>query len=354
MKKIILIILLIIPINIKALETSATSAILMDTDSKRILYSKNIHDVRSVASISKIMTSIVALENIDIEKEITVGDEIESAYGSGIYIKQGEHIKIKDLLYGLMLRSGNDAAHAIAKNVGGTIENFVKMMNDKAKEIGMKNTEFNNPSGLDEQKGNYSTSYDMGLLISYAIKNSTFKQIVSTKKHTVETDMNVYSWTNKNKLLFNYKYATGGKTGYTEIARRTLVETATKDNLKLAAVTLNDGNDFKDHEDMFEYGFNNYKNYKIIESGNIGIIDDYYLAKETYINDSFTYPLTESEKDNIVLKIMIENKIVEGKIGKIEVYLAEEKIHEQDLYVRKKEKRKSIIEKIKEWFKNDK
>ena len=151
-----------------------------------------------------------------------------------------------------MLRSGNDAALAIAKYVGGDVETFVKMLNEKAREIGMKNTTFNNPSGLDEKKGNMSTAYDMALLMSYAIKNDEFKKIVGTKKHTVKTNMNYYSWTNKNKLLFNYKYTTGGKTGFTEIARRTLVTSASKNNINLVAVTLNDGNDFYDHINMYE------------------------------------------------------------------------------------------------------
>ena len=129
-----------------------------------------------------------------------------------------------------MMRSGNDAALAIAHYVGGNVDNFVEMMNKKAKEIGMKNTEFNNPSGLDEEKGNYSTAYDMAKLASYAIKNDEFKKITGTKKYKLKTNMNTYIWNNKNKMLTMYKYSTGGKTGYTEIAKRTLISYATKDN----------------------------------------------------------------------------------------------------------------------------
>ena len=285
MKKIIIIsiILLLIPLNIKAIETSATSAILVDTDSGRILYSKDIHNRRSIASISKIMTAILAIESGKLEDTITIGDEIIDAYGSGIYIKQNEHLKLKDLVYGLMLRSGNDAALSIAKYVGGSVDNFVVMMNEKAKKLGMTNTTFNNPSGLDEEKGNFSTAYDMSLLISYAIKNEQFKEITGTKKYNLETDMNVYSWTNKNKLLFSYKYTTGGKTGFTQIARRTLVTTATKDNLNLAVVTLNDGNDFQDHKNLFEYGFNTYTKYRILTSGTITIPDEKYYLNEEFI-----------------------------------------------------------------------
>ena len=299
------------------------------------------------------MTAIIAIESNKLDDIVEIGNEIEKAYGSGIYIKQHEHLKLIDLVYGLMLRSGNDAALSIAKYVGGTIEEFVIKMNEKAKELGMKNTTFNNPSGLDEEKGNYSTAYDMSLLISYAIKNETFKKIVGTKKHTLETDMNVYSWTNKNKLLFSYKYTTGGKTGFTEIARRTLVTTASKDNLNLAVVTLNDGNDFLDHKNLFEYGFNNYTNYQILKKGTINIPDEkYYQNKEIYIENNYSYPLKETETNSITLKYVIDKNIKENQIGKIEVYLGDKIIHEEKLLIKEKEKKKkTLLTKIKELFK---
>lgn len=358
MKKIIIIcIILLIPVRIKAIDTSANSAILVDTDSGRILYSKDIHNKRSVASISKIMTAIIAIESNKLDNIVEIGPEITDAYGSGIYIKQQEHISLENLVYGLMLRSGNDAALAIAKYVGGNIETFVEMMNKKAQEIGMKNTKFNNPSGLDEEDdGNISTAYDMSLLISYAIKNDKFKKIVGTKNHNVETDMNYYSWTNKNKLLFNYKYATGGKTGFTQKARRTLVTTATKDNLNLAVVTLNDGNDFQDHEKLFEYAFENYTNYQILKKGTLTIPDDkIYENKQLYIENDYIYPLLESEKEDILIKYKLE-KNPNKQAGTVEVYLADKLLHEETIYIKTKQKqKKTILQKIKDWFKkNDK
>ena len=178
MKKIIIfLIILLIPVNVSAYSSSATSTILMDTDNNRILYANNVHAVRSIASISKIMTCIVAIENSNIDDIVTVNDSIKGSYGSGIYITIGEELTLKDLLYGLMLRSGNDAALMIADYVGGSVENFVDLMNKKAKEIGMNNTTFNNPSGLDSDKGNYSTAYDMAILTSYAMKNEIYKEI---------------------------------------------------------------------------------------------------------------------------------------------------------------------------------
>ena len=222
--------LFIFPLNVNAVSTSAQAAILLDQDSNRILYSKNIDTVRSVASISKIMTGILAVESGKMDRTVTINDVVLRAYGSGIYVKVGERLKLRDLVYGLMLRSGNDAALAIADYVSGDVDKFVEMMNAKAKEIGMKNTTFHNPSGLDEEEevGNYSTAYDMALLMSYAMKNEDFKKIVGTKKYTLKTNKNNYIWYNKNKLLQTYQYATGGKTGYTQKARRTLVSTASK------------------------------------------------------------------------------------------------------------------------------
>ena len=354
--KVIVVLFIIFPINIKAIETSATSAILMDMDSKRILYSKNIHNVRSIASISKIMTAIVAIENANIKDKVTIGDEINKAYGSGIYIKQGEVLTLEDLIYGLMLRSGNDAALAIAKYVGGSVEKFIEMMNETAVKIGMKNSTFNNPHGLDEEDGgNLSTAYDMALLTSYAMKNETYRKIVSTKKYTLETNMNVYLWNNKNKLLKNYKYTTGGKTGFTEIARRTLVTTATKDNINLVTVTLNDGNDFEDHKNLFEYAFEKYNNYQILEKGNIQIYDDkYYDRYNLYIKNDFKYLLEKSETQSIVLSFQLEkdrNIKENNEVGKVNVLLGDKIIHTEKIYVSEKTKnKKSIFQKIKEWF----
>lgn len=357
MKKFILFLLLIIPITVNGIETSARSAILMDLDSNRILYEKNINEVRSVASISKIMTAVIAIESGKLDNKVTIGDEINKAYGSGIYIKVGEILTLRDLLYGLMLRSGNDAAVAIAHYVGGSVEKFVEMMNQKAKEIKMTNTTFNNPSGLDEDKGNYSTAYDMALLTSYAMKLDEYKEITGTKKYTLTTNKNVYSWINKNKLLSIYKYTTGGKTGFTEIAKRTLVTTASKDNINLVVVTLNDGNDWQDHENLFEYGFSNYTKLKILEKGKISIYDEtYYSHYELYIENDYNYLLSNSEQSNLIFKYELEKKrIIKNKdqVGILNIYLGDKKIHEEKIFVSEISKeKKSFFDRIKEWFVN--
>ena len=233
---------------------TASQYILMDATTGRVLRGKNYNTPMLIASITKILTCVLAIESLKLDDIVVVDDIVNSSYGSGIYIEIGEEISLRSLLYGLMLRSGNDAAVMIAKFVGGDIENFVVQMNAKAREIGMSNSIFVNPSGLDNTDGgNYSTAYDMALLTKYAMQNDEYRKIVSTKTYTVKTNKKTYVWKNKNKLLFSYEYTTGGKTGFTEHARRTLVTTATKNNMNVVVVTLNDPNDFKEHKEAFEY-----------------------------------------------------------------------------------------------------
>lgn len=354
MKKVLLLILsllMLVPLRVKGIY--ATSAIVMDMDSKRILYSSNIHNIRSVASISKVMTAILAIKSGKIDDEVTMGEEILTSYGSGIYIKVGEKMTLKDLVYGLMLRSGNDAALAIAQYVGGSIENFVNMMNNKAKELGMKNTTFHNPHGLESPKGNYSTAYDMAILTSYAMQDKLYQTIVGTKHHTVKTNYNYYDWDNKNKLLTMYEYATGGKTGYTEIAKRTLITTATKNKLNLVVVTLNDGNDFNDHISLHEEAFANYTKYTILKKGIINIVNEnYYKDGYLYLKEQYSYPLLENEKNSIILKFDLKKKTkykTGDQVGTVRVFIGDNELYETGVYIKLK-KEISWWEKFKLWF----
>ena len=198
-------------------------------------------------------------------------------------------------------------------------------MNEKAKEIGMKNTYFNNPTGLDEDTKNYSTAYDMALLMRYANSNKLFKKIVSTKRYKLNTNKNSYSWKNKNKLLFTYKYTTGGKTGFTKKARRTLVTSASKKGLKLIVVTLNDPEDFLDHKRFYEYGFDNYEYYKIFDKDKINI-------KNIYALDDYYYPITRKEKEIISIDYKIKNKKSGGFIGYAYIKLGSKLVHKEKLY----------------------
>lgn len=357
MKRLIFLLILFFPFSVLAYDTSAKAAILMDMDSGRVIYGKNVHYVQSVASISKIMTAIVAIENGDIEKEVMIGDEVLKAYGSGIYVQIGEKIKLEDLLYGLMLRSGNDAAIAISVFVAGDTGKFVKLMNEKAKEIGMKNTTFNNPSGLDEEKGNFSSAYDMALLMSYAMKNKEFRKITGTKDHTVKTNKNVYKWHNKNKLLSTYRYTTGGKTGFTKIAKRTLVTSASKDDVNLTVVTINDGDDFNDHKSLYEEAFSEYGSYRILNKGVINIIgENYYEKDELYLKKDFNYLLRENEKNIVKFKYEVNKKRnykTGDNVGLVKVYLGDKVVHEENIYVKKNKEKKGFWDTFLSWFKHD-
>ena len=294
----------------------------------------------------KIMTATVALENSDVNKIITAGDEVLKMYGTNIYIELNERMSLKDLLYGLMLRSGNDAAVVIANGVSGSEEKFVKLMNDKASEIGMRNTTFNNCHGLDEETENYSTAYDMALLSRYIYnKSSLYRKITSTYKYKLETDQKSYLWYNRNKLLKSYKYCISGKTGYTPRAGKTLVSVAKKNNLTLTAVSLKDPNHYESQKELYEYVFSKYKNYEIINKDNFSIDQEYYHDK-LYIKESFYYPLTENELTKIKTLVKItklNNYNNNDKVGEIVIKFNGSTIKKINIYVKKEKKKNSFF-----------
>ncbi len=360
MKKLLILgVILFFPLKVSAL--SAQNIVAMDMDTHRTLYEKNAHNPHLIASISKIMTCIVAIELADLESEVTPTTTILKSFGSGIYIEVGEKIKLKDLLYGLMLRSGNDAALAISEYVGGTVDNFVKLMNEKAKSLGMNNTTFINPHGLEnkEGKGNMSTAYDMALLSSYAMQNETYRNIVSTKNYKATSSTKTYSWTNKNKLLTMYEYTTGGKTGFTEKARRTLVSTAQKGDKNITIVTLNDPDDWQDHKNLYETLFKEYKRVKVVSKDQFKIENEtYYKQEELYIKEDIYVLVNDLEKNAISIAYEL-NKIPnyknDTKVGTIKIKLKDQVIKEEDIFVRKKEatKKTTFWQKILGWLKHD-
>lgn len=346
MKKIFLILLIFIPIKIYAL--SASSYVVMDYDSARVIEGSNIDNKKLIASTTKIMTAIIALENADINQEVEVSSDVLKAYGSAIYIEVGEKLTLKDLLYGLILRSGNDAAIEIARVVSGSMDDFVKLMNEKAIELDMKNTLFINNHGLEDNQGNgnISSAFDMALLMRYALNNDVFKKITSTKRYTVKSSYKTYDWYNKNRLLNEYKYCIGGKTGFTKKARRTLVTAASKDNKTLIIVTLNDPNDFTNHKNLYEENFKKYDLVKILNKntfkidnvnykGNLYIKDDYkiLLTKDEVNKIEINYELNEANnyKNNDEIGyalIKLDNKI----LGKVPIYIStiKEEINEDN------------------------
>lgn len=340
--------------NCYASTETANQYILMDQQTGRILAGKNYNNKALIASITKIMTAVIAIESGKLDKTITVDDTILKSYGSGIYIEVGEKLTLRELLYGLMLRSGNDAALMCAKYVGGTVDNFVKQMNKKANELGMINTTFVNPSGLDNSdSGNYSTAYDMALLTKYAMKYEDYRKIVSTKSYTLKTNKKTYVWKNKNKLL-NYDYVTGGKTGYTEKAKRTLVSTASRDNINLIVVTIRDSDDWNTHKSLYEETFANYKSYKFLDKNKFKISKDKYYKGKLYIKNDVYIPVREDELNKISGKVKLKkiSKYKNGtKVGKYQIYLDKSLLYEEDIYIKvKNSKKASKASKIKELF----
>ncbi len=335
---IILLILLNNYIHAEELDISAQSAILIDAKSKRILYEHNPHIKLPMASTTKIMTALLALEKGKLDDKIEINKSAVGVEGSSIYLKEGEIISLEDLLYGLMLRSGNDSAVAIAEYIGEGMENFVEQMNQRAREIGANNTNFMNPHGL-HHDNHYTTSYDLALITSKALEYDKFKEIVSTKVWKANRQANNIFY-NKNKTLWDYEGGDGVKTGYTTKSGRCLVTSATREGTQLIAVVLNDGNWFEDCYKLMDYGFNNYKSYLIFDKGQfvkkIPVIDGEKDKVTAVISDFFQYPLSEEELDKVSISIdlprTVSAPIKEGeKLGQIKVYLNGIMIHKEDI-----------------------
>ncbi|PTQ55900.1 MAG: D-alanyl-D-alanine carboxypeptidase [Candidatus Carbobacillus altaicus] len=275
---------------------SARSAALIDVESGRILYGKDIDRELPIASLTKVMTAIVAIEEGDLNDVVTASPRAVGVDGSSIYLQQGETMRLNDLLYGLMLRSGNDAAVAIAEHIGGSEPGFVQLMNEKAAWLGLSHTHFVNPHGLDEE-GHYSSARDLAVLSAYALKNPVFQEIVKTTKTTAPLPGAAWErlWINKNKLLRLYPGADGIKTGYTEQAKRCLASSATRNGIQLAAIVLNDGNDWGDSMALLDYGFTNFQWVRLADPLTPLIEQDGVKTYRLTVRRPFVYPLAEDE-----------------------------------------------------------
>lgn len=243
----------------EAIGTSAEAHVLIDADTGLVLSAQSENKKMKMASTTKIMTALLTLEKAEKENSVVTFREDMVAEGSSMYLAVGDKLRLTDLAAGMMMASGNDAANAAALYISGSFENFAKLMNNRASEIGMKNSSFVTPSGLDDEE-HYSTAYDMALLMREAMKNKSFAALTSCTEKTVEFVYpdKVTTYANHNRLLKSYAYCTGGKTGYTEAAGRCLVTSAEKDGVSLIAVTLNAPDDWADHKALYEYGFSLY------------------------------------------------------------------------------------------------
>lgn len=236
------------------IKVSAKAAALYNPEMGTFLYTKNENERLSMASTTKIMTAIIAIENSDLDKIITVDDRAIGIEGSSIYLQREEEISIHSLLYALMLKSANDAAAALAYEISGSIEEFSVLMNEKAEALGLTNTSFQNPHGLDSPD-HYTSARDLAVLSSYAISNPTFKEICSTRKARIESSLQTRILVNHNKLLVQYDGCVGIKTGYTKKSGRSLATAAEKNGITLICITINAPDDWNDHKKLFDFGF---------------------------------------------------------------------------------------------------
>lgn len=295
-------------------KVNAISAVIVDGDTGRILWGKNENKPMAMASTTKIMTALVALENSDIKKETTVSKNATLASPVKMHLSVGEKMTIEQLLYAMMLQSYNDSAVAVAEAVGGSVEKFCTMMNEKAKEIGCSDTVFETPNGLD--KGNHhSTAEDMSKIGVYALKNQNLMKIMNTRDYTFKSSKTTYSFVNKDRLLSEYEGAIGMKTGFTGKAGHCFVGAANRGDITLVSVVLASGwgtagksRKWIDTKALLNYGFNNYKKYSIIngsEKMNISIDKAEKEIAELKYEDSVDLLLSENEKANL----KIENEL---------------------------------------------
>lgn len=308
-------------------DISAQSAALIDVESGRLLLEKNSTKRMRIASLTKIMTAIVAIEHGNINDLVKTSDNAYGKEGSSIYLKRGETLRLEDMLYGLMLRSGNDAAVAIAEHVGGSVEGFAHLMNEKARYIGMTQSHFTNPHGLDDSNNHYSTARDMALLTAYALRNPVFKKIVSTKLKNIPNQGEKWDrrLLNKNKMLHMYQGADGVKTGYTKLAKRCLASSATRNGQQLAVIVLNAPDDWDDSAKWMDYGFSHYPKTELVKMKEaVKVKDEEQSEKTYYAIRSFSYPLHAEEKEDIKKEVkfidhkpMIEMKLKNQVIGRV-------------------------------------
>ena len=285
---------------LRANAVSAESAILLDGQTGRVIYEKNADAQSLIASTTKIMTALIVCEQCNVLDRVRIPKEAVGIEGSSMYLQEGEVLTVQELLYGLMLRSGNDAAVALAIYCSGTVEGFAQLMNDKAHRLGMRNSHFANPHGLDSP-GHYSTARDMAVLSAYAMQNPIFLQTVSTKSVAIGSRV----LRNHNKLLWLVEGADGIKTGYTKAAGRILVSSATRQGRRLIVVTINDPDDWKDHADLMTMGFEQYRVCKIVTAGDVvGTLEVAGGASgsvELLAAEDFYYPIATGEQPEIVL-----------------------------------------------------
>ncbi len=329
--------------NVIAL-SSAKGMCVIEKDSKRVIYEKDMNNKIPMASTTKIVTAITVLQHVNnLDEVISVDDSAIGVEGTSIYLSSGELISLKDLLYGLMLRSGNDAAVALACHVGGDVEGFAKLMNDLALKVGANNSHFMNPHGLHHEE-HYTTAYDLALITAYALNNPIFKEIVSTKTYVIPATniRDTRYLTNKNKLLSSLDGCCGVKTGFTKKAGRCLVSAVERDNTTYVCTVLNCGPMFEESASLLNDCFENYNNELLIDK-NREIYNEYFINDKDgklylYTDEDFRYPLRSGERDKIRIEYYLElNDAKMGdEVGEIRIFFDKHLIKTLKLYTMNK------------------
>ena len=354
---------------------NSRSAVVIDRKSKAVIYGKNENVKKAMASTTKIMTAMVVIQNTNLNNTVEISKKSAGTGGSRLGLKVGDKITVKDLLYGLLLRSGNDCAVALAEYVAGSVQEFSNLMNQNAQMLGLNNTHFVTPHGLDEEE-HYTTAYELAILADYALNNELFAQIVNKKSYTININKNSKTLNNTNELLGNLNGVYGVKTGFTNGAGRCLVTSIKRGNLDVICVVL--GADTKkdrtrDSAKLIEYTFNKYKEIDIKEkikesfekwneiNGNRINIEKGESSKlELTLNDKdkiFTYPIEKGTEDNINIEINanlnLKAPVLENtNIGKIKVYYNAKELLEIDILNINKINKKRIKNYMSDIFKN--
>ena len=324
-------------------EVSAVSAILINADTGSVLYEKNAYEQRAMASTTKIMTALLTAEAGDLDRKFAVDSYAINVEGTSMGLREGDIVTRRALLYGMLLPSGNDAANAAAVSVSGSMQAFAELMNKKAKELGLNNTHFVNPSGLDAE-GHYTTAYDLAMLTAEALSNPVFADICRCADARVEFGNPPYlrSLANSNKMLWQYEGCIGVKTGFTDNARRCLVSAAERDGARLIAVTLNAPDDWNDHRAMLDYGFTQVKPTEIVLPSPIvvPVVGGCEQNVELELSEKITLPLSKQEVQNVTLEIHCEPFLYAGvekgtAVGTARIYMNGEYICKVNLVTAK-------------------
>ena len=351
------VLLTLIPTFSFATDVSARSAVLLDARSDRVIYEKNKDEPMPMASTTKIMTAIVVLESCPLDKIVKIDERSVGIEGSSIYLKSGETLTVKELLYALLLESANDASVALAIATCGSEAAFVEKMNEKAQTLGLTSTHFTNPHGLYDEE-HYTTAYELAVIADYALKNQDFAQIVGTKKMTIPLNNGEGTriLINHNRLLRSFEGVNGVKTGFTKKSGRCLVSSAEIDGTRLICVTLNAPNDWRDHTSLLSYGFDRLESFKLAEKGSYLIEIPVVGGKASTVlatnGEELTVTLEKGE--NNICAHLITNSLIcaplskTDTVGKIVFYNNGEEIGEISLYpvkdVYKQNYKKSLFE----------